>query len=325
MTNKTAKCIQCTDELLIFKKEVFDTRFGIEGLYDIGRCNNCGLVQLKSPPEPSELKKLYEEYYNFGGGAKGLYSRISKAFFTSFLYRIWIALDGDICFYSRSGTGRLLDLGCNEGRGLLIYKKNGFKAEGVELNEVAANEARSKGFRVFTIPLEEFDPEYQYDVIVLSNVLEHSLEPDKMLRHVTRFLKPGGQVWISCPNIKSWQRVIFGRYWINWHVPFHITFFSAMTLKRLLNNNGFEIKKTKYVTPALWVAQSMIALLFAKKGEKNYAERLPVLLGTLMLFSRFILFPLLWLGNLSDHGDCLVIQAVKKPAGNRNGPVEREC
>jgi SAM-dependent methyltransferase len=312
MTNKTGGCILCSDELSIFRKEIYDTRFGIEGVYDVGRCNNCGLIQLKSSPAYSELKKLYEEYYNFGGGKKGLYIRISTAFFTSLLYRIWIAIDGDICFYSRSGTGRLLDLGCNEGRGLLIYKKNGFKAEGLELNEVAAEEARSKGFRVFTIPLEEFDPEYQYDVVVLSHVFEHSLEPDKMLKHVARFLKPSGQVWISCPNIKSWLRIIFGRFWINWHVPFHITFFSAVTLKNLLNKNGFEVTKTRFVTPALWIAQSIIAFLFGKRGIQCGAQHSAILLGSLMLLTRFLFFPLLWLGNMAGRGDCLAIEARKR-------------
>ncbi len=312
MINKTGRCILCADELSIFKREIYDIRFGVEGSYDIGKCNNCGFVQLKSPLATAELKKLYERHYNFGGGEKGLYARISTAFFTSFLYRIWIALDGDICFYSRSGTGRLLDLGCNEGRGLLIYKKNGFEAEGVELNEVAAKEARSKGFLVFTMPLEELDPEYLYDVVVLSHVLEHSIEPDTMLKHVARLLKPDGQVWISCPNIQSWLRIIFGRFWINWHVPFHITFFSAVTLKNLLNKNGFEVTKTRFVTPALWIAQSIIGFTFARMGRKDYAQRSPILLGLLMLLVRFILFPALWLGNFTGHGDCLAIKACLK-------------
>jgi len=67
-----------------------------------------------------------------------------------------MALDGDISFHSRRGQGRLLDVGCNKGRGLLIYQHNGFSPEGLELNEKAAQDARKAGFTVHTQTLEEF-------------------------------------------------------------------------------------------------------------------------------------------------------------------------
>ena len=312
MTPHTSKCRLCNETLSPHKYPIFDTRFGVEGAFNIGRCESCGTVQLVCAPSPSDLKKLYETYYNFGGKDKGLYSKITAFFFTSLLYRIWTAIDGDICFYLRSGTGKLLDLGCNEGRGLLIYKKNGFTAEGIEINEVAAREAQLKGFKVFTLPLEEFDPGYKYDVIVLSHVIEHALDPDEMLSKVNQLLKPGGELWVSCPNIKSWQRSVFGRFWINWHVPFHVVFYSDRTLRTLLNRNGFDVVKSTFSSPALWIAQSIIAFVFAKMGKKNQAQRKPLLLGFLMIVTRLTLFPVLWIANVTGHGDCLALVARKK-------------
>jgi len=257
--NVLSECLLCGQETAIFREDVFDTRLGIEGSYNICRCGSCGLIQLLPRLRPDELKSLYETYYNFGGNKEGLYTEFRKAFFASPLYRLWMAIDGDICFHSSRGNGRLLDIGCNEGQGLQIYEQNGFDAEGLELNDRAASEARKRGFRVFTDSLETFHPEQLYDVVVLSHVLEHSVNPREMLAHVTRILKPGGQAWISCPNAESWQRDVFGRYWINWHVPFHITFFSAAILKCILNDTGLEVIKTKFATPSLWVAQSVIA------------------------------------------------------------------
>ena len=310
--NIVSKCIFCGANLSIELYNVFDTRFGIKDKYKIGRCAICETDQILPLPSIKQLKELYETDYNFGGEKDTAYTGFRKYFFSSVLYRLWMAIDGDICFHSKRGNGRLLDIGCNEGQGLQIYKQNGFMAEGLELNDRAASEARKRGFRVFTDSLETFYSKQLYDVVVLSHVLEHSVNPREMLNHVARILKPDGQVWISCPNIESWQRDVFGRYWINWHVPFHITFFSVATLKCLLNDSGFEVIKTKYATPGLWVAQSVIASLFAKKGKKNYAQRSPMLLGSLMFFFRFIFFPFLWLGNLSGRGDCLVIEARKK-------------
>jgi len=305
-------CLFCKEKLSKYKEKIYDTRFGVEGSFDIYKCNACGLVQLWSYLMSIDSKSLYETYYNFGGYKKGLYTILRTTFFFNPLYRLWMFLDGDISFYAKRGRGRLIDVGCNEGRSLRIFKNSGFIVEGLDFNERAGTEARKDGFIVYTEYLDDFQPKKLYDVVVLSNVLEHSNSPKEMLNNVNRILKPGGLVWISCPNVDSWQRLVFGRYWINWHVPFHITFFSTMTLKSLLDYTGFEVTKIKCATPSLWIAQSIIATLFAKKGKKNHVQRSPILLGILMLFLRFTFFPLLWLGNLLGRGDCLTLEASKK-------------
>lgn len=160
-------------------------------------------------PSGDELKRLYETYYNFGGEKGTTYTNLRAKFLSSRLYDLWMAIDGDISFHKRKGSGKLLDIGCNEGRGLAIYTNNGFVSEGLELNGKAAEEARSKGFVVYSDLVENFKPAELYDVVVLSNVLEHSLDPKDMLSQVRRILKPGGQVWISCHHYSLWYKC----YW----------------------------------------------------------------------------------------------------------------
>lgn len=306
-----AQCLLCGERATASVEGIFDTRFGIGNSYNISICDKCALEQTVPVPSSQELKALYEKYYNFGGEKDTIYTRLRELFLFSFFYRLWIAIDGDISFHGDRGSGRLLDVGCNEGRGLNIYKRNGFSAEGLELNEVAAATARYKGFKVYTQLLEEFQPDEGYDVVVLSNVLEHSLAPKEMMHHVKRVLKPDGQVWISCPNNRSWLRVLFGAYWINWHVPFHIVHFSSDTLRRLLDESGFKDIQVCNATPSLWVSHSIIARLFAEKGRATTQLRNPLLVLTLMLFFRLVCFPGLWLGNILKRGDCLITRARK--------------
>jgi SAM-dependent methyltransferase len=308
---RKSACLLCGGILTVLLPGVSDTRFGIGGSYDIFQCTACGLEQTYPAPSPDELKALYERHYNFGGERDTAYTRIREWFHFSPVYLLWLLLDGDISFHRPKGVGRLLDIGCNEGRGLKMYSRNGFQAEGLELNETAAHVAREKGFTVHTCLLEEFQPCDLYDVVVLSNVLEHSLNPREMLAAVRRILKNNGQVWISCPNNQSWQRKIFGRNWTNWHVPFHIVHFYSLTLKRVLLESGFTKVEINQITPALWVASNLILSVFARPNRVTKELRNALLLMSLMLFVRSLFFPILWIGNLFERGDCLIAVARK--------------
>ena len=305
-------CLICSAPLVQLRSGVFDTRFGINTPYSIAKCSKCHLEQTIPLPTQHELNALYECFYNFSGERNTRYTQIRAKFINSFLYRIWLAIDGDISFHQRTGRGQLLDVGCNEGRGLEFYKKHGFSSEGLELNSHAAEEARSKGFVVHGCTLEGFKTDKKYDVIVLSNVLEHSLNPADMLRAIYGLLNPNGQVWISCPNSRSWLRSAFGRFWINWHVPFHVVHFSPETLRDILKTTQFSVTEMRQETPALWVSHSVIARLFAKPCQPTLQLRSAMLVAPLILLIRSLFFPLLWLGNLCKRGDCLVVVARKQ-------------
>ncbi|MBI3452499.1 MAG: class I SAM-dependent methyltransferase [Rhodospirillales bacterium] len=309
-----AACLLCggaTEQVL---GGVRDNRFGSPGEWEIRRCRACGLEQTAPLPRADELKSLYAAHYNYAGyhagGERGTaYTGWRERFLMSPFYRIMLRLDGDISFHGERGSGCLLDIGCNEGRGLALYRRNGFAVEGLELNPAAAKAARARGFAVHETDIADFRPAAPFDRAVLANVLEHALDPRAMLGHVHRILAPGGEVWISLPNAESWLRRVFGRVWINWHVPFHITHFTAARLGRLLAETGFAPVSVKQATPALWVAQSVIAWLFDGRADEPRKLRSPLWVAGLMLVARGLCFPLLWLGNRLGRGDCLIVKA----------------
>lgn len=305
-------CLLCSGTLKVVEPEIVDNRLGTPGSWQIQQCVSCGFEQTSPTPTQSELTELYETHYNFGGQTDTVYTRLREKFLFSSIYRWFTKLDGDVAFHHRHGRGRLLDVGCNEGRSLRLFSRNGFKElEGLEVNDMAAAVARKAGFTVHTCLIDDFVPQKLYDVAILSNVLEHSLNPRKMLTDVRRTLAQGGQIWISCPNSQSWLRRWFGRSWINWHVPFHISHFSSETLRKLLTEAGYSQIRIQQVTPALWVAQSWIARLFAKKGSKTWQLRNPLLTVLFMGFARLILFPKLWFENRRGRGDCLLAVATR--------------
>ena len=174
-------CILCGGALKKGLGGLFDTRFGLDGSYEVRFCQSLW-TGTRTSPIPllcRRSRRCTSPTYNFGGAKDTLYTNFRARFFSSFLYRLWIRLDGDVSFHGSKGTGQLLDIGCNEGRGLKIYARNGFEVEGLELNAAAAAKARETGFKVHMCDLADLTGDSRYDVAVLSNVLEHSLDPQK--------------------------------------------------------------------------------------------------------------------------------------------------
>jgi SAM-dependent methyltransferase len=170
LANDYRPCGICGQQCRVILDGLFDDRFGAPGTYAIRRCAHCGQEQTWPRPSPVDLKELYERFYNAGINPGSAYRGLRERFFASGLYRLWLRWDGDMSFHSRRGAGRLLDVGCNEGRSLSLYADHGFQVEGLELNETAAALARRRSFPVYTAPLAQFKPRALYDVVVLANV-----------------------------------------------------------------------------------------------------------------------------------------------------------
>lgn len=312
-------CILCGGAILPQLRDLWDDRFGAPGHYTIARCTVCDVEQTTPRLSAGALRDLYERHYNFGSdktAASESYIQHREALLNSAFYCIWLMLDGDISFYCRVAphravSPRLLDVGCNEGRGLTRYRANGFEAEGIELNRVAAGTARRRGFQVYIDDIEMLKPGRPFDVIILSNVLEHARDPHAMLRAARRLLRSDGEVWISVPNGASLFRKIFGRRWINWHVPYHLTHFTPSTLSKLLDDERLGIRSIKTVTPSLWLVQGLLALMYATPDKPTAQLRRIYLIAGGMLLLRLILFPFLSLANVMGRGDALLVRAYR--------------
>ena len=306
-------CLICGGPLATVLERLWDDRFGAPGYYTIARCDRCGTEQTLPRLSADDLRSFYERYYNFGQrqmASRRRYEKLRDGLLDSFLYRFWLVLDGDVAFHRNAGGGRrLLDVGCNEGRGLERYRANGFEAEGLELNRIAADVARARGFKVYTEDVDTLRADSPFDVIVFSNVLEHTRKPGMALQAAHRLLGKQGEVWISLPNGAGILRKIFSRRWINWHVPYHLVHFSSETLLRLLKQERFAAVSLKTVTPAVWVAQAFLALVFAKPGQPTVQFRSMSLVACGMIFVRVLFFPFLWLANVNHRGDALLIRA----------------
>lgn len=100
-------------------------------------------------------------------------------------------------------SGKILDIGCSDGS--TLAKVGGeFEKFGVEISRNACEKAKMKGIDAQVLNLNEKPLPFTdstFDIIIMSEVLEHLFDTDKILCDIRRVLKEGGYLCITVPNI----------------------------------------------------------------------------------------------------------------------------
>lgn len=182
----------------------------------------------------------------------------------------------------------LLDIGCGNGDFLVKARDAGWEAIGVDFDSAAVEAARKKDLQVYVGSIEIFDGKSEvFDAITLNHVIEHFSDPVSIMASVGRLLKPGGQLFITTPNIQSRGFRLFAHNWRGFEAPRHYTIFSTMGMRQLLHTCGFEnVRFKKRSTDNRWMF--LISQRLSKgfqAYDKDY-KRLPLWLW--LLSSNFI-------------------------------------
>lgn len=103
----------------------------------------------------------------------------------------------------------ILEMGPAEGVMTGLLAASGRKLTVVEGSAFFCKRLKERfpGVEVVNALFEEFQPEAQFDTIVLSHVLEHVEDPVDVLRRAGRWLKPrAGRLFAAVPNARSLHR-----------------------------------------------------------------------------------------------------------------------
>ena len=100
------------------------------------------------------------------------------------------------------GSGRVLDAGCGIGELCQRMDSERFDLVGIDISSAYLRHARerSPGVRFVHGKLEKLPfPAASFDMVVATDVLEHVLHLDDVLRELLRVLKPGGHLIARVP------------------------------------------------------------------------------------------------------------------------------
>ncbi len=216
--------------------------------YSILSCLACGLRFLWPQPDTGAINALYSnEYFASDDSVSPGYSDyVAQASYHRATFQ------GRLKLLPPPAQGaQLVDAGAAAGFFVEQAKLAGWNARGVEPNDTMARYARDVlGVDVRSGTLEELRlPPGGIDAVTLWEVIEHLPNPRAFLVEAKRILRPGGILALSTPDAGSIVSRMSGRRWLGWRkVPEHLFFFSKPTLTRLLNECGFELTRTRYVS-----------------------------------------------------------------------------
>jgi len=151
----------------------------------------------------------------------------------------------------------VLDVGCSTGTNgrYLLDKGMARSVIGIELDEEMASHARQIYNKVIVGNLDHFDllhklGDVMFDCILLGDVLEHLINPEKVLTSIAKHLRDDGILIISVPNIQHID--VFIHIFIKGTWPrndrgifdkTHLKNFTLKDLKSMIHNSNLDVIK----------------------------------------------------------------------------------
>lgn len=267
--------------------------------FRIVRCDNCGLIYLNPRPVKEIIGRYYpvESYYSYQDftdkklnyrewlkqvSLEGYYN--SKNVFKKFLS--WLLVRNFLIVVPKGIKGRLLDIGCGSGEFLNQMKNFGWEVYGVEINQESADMGNKRGLNIFCGELGGADfPQNYFDIMILSQTLEHVYSPGAYLEKIYQLLKEEGLLIIGVPNIGCMESRIFRENWHDLDVPRHLYFFSVPTLGCYLEKYGFEVEQVlskKFSLPLKGLKADLKVFVRNEYQEKSSLDK--ILISFMMIF-----------------------------------------
>lgn len=219
---------------------------------DYAYCNNCEHIFLKKSLKADYLIDFYSNY-----PTSSLDWHKNETNFYTQIYNSGLDLVQKIV-----PKGSILDIGCSSGFFLTLAKARGFDCFGIEPNKLESKFAINQGLNVLGKTIDDIPLGKKFDTITMWDVLEHIDSPTDFISRITRYLNPGGCIFIQVPTSDSLAAKVMRGKCNMFDGIEHLTLFSKKSLGLCFANCNFSLKQFKNV----------ISDSFAIKNYLSYEE-----------------------------------------------------
>ena len=199
-------------------------------------------------PTPEALRKFYNDKYYAAQDGRNQYAHGYSE--EELVHKRLSAAEAEHVVGRKSG--RLLEVGVGEGFVLDWFIERGWDASGIDFTRDGIERYFPQhAYKVTTgDAFELLDARIEsgavYDFVICNNVLEHVIDPERLLDRLRRIVAPGGLARIAVPNDGGWlHQELVARDWVKpnfWVVtPDHLSYFDVDSLPRALRSHGWDV------------------------------------------------------------------------------------
>ena len=261
-------CPYCNSkERTLAYKDVQDWSFYCaRGNWSYWDCSQCQTLYLDPRPKKSSIWMAYSVYYTHSTSRLRKFYVILRERLRNECWFVWYNIDVTPRIgvpialqwlllplkqrlaepflqiqLSRLPRGKLLDIGCGDGKVMEHAQQLGWDVVGVEIDPEAVRVAKNAGLNVIEADYDQVNKfSEQFDCVICSHVLEHLHQPMDLLERIKQVLKPGGYVLLVLPNSLSTVRMQFGKYWRGLESPRHLGIPSSFSILNTMRRVGFD-------------------------------------------------------------------------------------
>lgn len=214
------------------------------GQLPIYRCDNCAHCFHPVEDETSHTSNVYGDHY-FKGSSEGYQDYVAE----ELIQRRSAAYYVDLVQHRCSQPGSVLDFGAACGFFGHQFQLSGWKCLGVEPNkrmrEIAADRFQVNLFASLEALVESLESNQTvqgpFQLATMIQVISHLPNPRATLRTVNNILDNRGLLLIETWDRASWIARLCGKHWHEWNPPSVLHWFTRASLRKLIEDEGFEV------------------------------------------------------------------------------------
>lgn len=217
------------------------TLFGEKNGFIYVECKSCGTVYTNPRPSEDLLRDMYVNSENYAYWNRHIFP-VTEEVRRERIFRPRAQRVVDYCHRFGVRGGTLLEIGaafgtfCTEVASHKMFER----IVALEPTPDLAATCRERGFEVAETSIELYEQKGAADVVAAFEVLEHIHSPIGFVERCWKILRPGGLLFLTCPNVKGFDLLTLGVSSGSFDHE-HLNYFHPKSVSLLLERARFRI------------------------------------------------------------------------------------
>lgn len=221
------------NNLFLFQSSDYHGRYLLSQLkFSLYKCQECQTIFL---PKNFSKKDYPNDYYSTTLPTLSI-------FLANILNNLSLYLKQKIIskYLSKKISIKILDIGSGNCEFLDSLDKSKFIKFGLDINPQAISIGHKKNIKMFSKDIRNLNISTKFDVITMFHVLEHTNNPNSLIKKIYQTLNQNGILIVSVPNTNSFGYKFGKQFWFHLDSPRHLFIPNTDSLTKFFLNHSFK-------------------------------------------------------------------------------------